>query len=203
MNVGFDFDMTLVDSSKGVFETTKEVLYIHLGANEIDDSTIWNTVGLPLTRIFENIVPAPLKEACERSYLGFYPTLGIENSTLMPGAVFCLNYLHAMNVPTFLISAKTSVNLHLMLEHHALEFNGVAAGVHGDEKVQFIREFNLEFYVGDQMADAQAAKLANIQSIIVRNQFNSDVEDWEIQPDFVIDSLFQFPTLFEKYFLIR
>jgi phosphoglycolate phosphatase-like HAD superfamily hydrolase len=201
--VGFDFDMTLVDSSIGVFETTKAVLDKIIGLDSVEKTTIWNTVGQPLFRIFEGIVPLARKEACEQLYLDLYPTSGIKNSILMPGVSFSLNYLHAANVPTFLVSAKTSVNLNLMLKHHSLEFDGVAAGVHGEEKVRFIQDFNLSVYVGDQKADVEAAKFADVKSVIVRNKFNSDIKKWEIQPDFVVDSLFEFPTLFQSNFLFR
>ena len=190
-NIAFDFDMTLVDTSRGIIDTTKAVLSEFSPQMDDAEKSALRTFGLPLKNIFIDFVPLGMESQAISRFMDLYPTIGVAGSTLVPEVVETLTALGNQGHTLSLISAKSGINLNLMLGHHGLSFECVISDVHGTEKSRHMVDLGVDLYVGDQESDVAAARAAGCKICIIRTNFNADIAMWETQPDFIIDQMNQ------------
>ena len=202
MNVGFDFDMTLVDSSQGIFESVKQVLSELVPRESILHVDLSETVGLPLDRLFDSLVPSEFRQPAIDRYLQIYPDVGIRNSILYRGAKDIIETCESLNYRTVLISAKTPTNLELMLDWHRLSFNRVYGGAHGREKGRHLKNELVDIYIGDQEADVEASLFAGAISVIIRNEYNTDLDAWGHKPDLIFNNLIEAKSYIQAFNLL-
>ena len=82
--VGFDLDLTLVDSADGIVTTFAEAVR-RLRA-PVDPEAMRPLIGVPLETACEDLLPAHLVTPAVRSYRELYSSLGVPRTKLLPGA---------------------------------------------------------------------------------------------------------------------
>jgi phosphoglycolate phosphatase-like HAD superfamily hydrolase len=99
--VGFDLDMTLVDSRVGIVATIRAVLG-ELGVRITDDE-VWRGIGTPLQQMFGPYVAADQVPGAVRRYRELYPTTGVPGITLLRGADVAFAAVRAMHVQVVVV----------------------------------------------------------------------------------------------------
>src|SRR5664279_1323977 len=99
--IGFDLDMTLIDSREGV-RTAMRALVAETGA-PIDPDVVVERLGPPLERELAEWVPADQIDPLADRYRELYAEVGIEGTLALPGAAAALDAVHAMAGRTLVV----------------------------------------------------------------------------------------------------
>jgi phosphoglycolate phosphatase len=151
--VGFDLDMTLVDSADGILATL-EAVGAELGVT-LDRSAARASIGLPLETVCAGWLSPELVAAGVRRYRELYPYVGIPATTLMPGAAGAVRAVRERGGRSLVVSAKVEPAVRAVLEHVGLEVDAVEGGRYGAEKGEALRRHGALAYVGDHRGDVR------------------------------------------------
>lgn len=157
--VGFDLDMTLLDTRPGIAATYR-ALMAATGV-QIDVDLVINRLGPGLPSELANWFPADEVETAVRTFRSFYPDLAIRPSRPLPGALEAMTAVRAAGGTVAVITAKVPHLATMHLEHEGLVPDALVGDVFGDGKERAIRELGVDVYVGDHVADARAARAAD------------------------------------------
>jgi phosphoglycolate phosphatase len=161
--VGFDLDMTLIDSRPGVIATF-DALNAELHTT-IDGRAIAARLGPALETEMAAYFPADEVDAvCDR-YRAIYAELGPPGSSLLPGAAAAVDAVRELAGTTAVITAKYEPNAHRCLAHVGLSVDHVIGWRHGPQKAETLRELGARVYVGDTLPDIAAAHSAGAASV--------------------------------------
>ncbi|ABS05042.1 phosphoglycolate phosphatase [Kineococcus radiotolerans] len=170
--VGFDLDMTLVDSSDGIAATLIAVL-AEAGVT-VTAADTRPYAGMPLELILAGLAPgtpASAVEALAARYRGLYPVLGVDSVRAYPGAAAALAAPAAHGGRSVVVSAKHAPNVHRVLAVSGLAGSVAAADVTGDlfaeAKGVRLAELGATAYVGDHPGDVRAARVAGAVAVAV------------------------------------
>ena len=105
--VGFDLDMTLVDSADGITDALLKVFTDH--GVELTREDVRNTIGLPLDMVFPMWLPDESYEQLLDEYRDHYGKYGIPKSVALPGAHDAIAAVHDAGGEVIVISAKKNV----------------------------------------------------------------------------------------------
>lgn len=196
--VGFDLDMTLIDSRPGI-HTTFVALAAESG-HHFDADLIVARLGPRLEAEMANWVPAELVDPLSDRYRELYAEVGIRGGVLpLPGAAEALGAVTAAGGRTLVVTAKYEPNAWMCLEHTELAVDAVVGWRHGPEKGETLAEHGAAIYVGDTPPDLEAARLAGAVAIgVPSGPFGAD-ELAEAGADVVLDSLVGFPAWFAAW----
>ena len=111
--VGFDLDMTLVDSRAGIAETLRATR--PSSGSALTDADIWPTIGIPLEDALRQWLPEDQVDAAVASYRERYPALGVPITTTLPGAAEAMAAVRALGGRTAVVSAKIESAVHTVL----------------------------------------------------------------------------------------
>jgi phosphoglycolate phosphatase len=167
--IGFDFDQTLADSSEGIAKCLQivcESLKKEVSPNELNRLAI---SGRPLKETLSAFVNESEIALAVDIFLQIYPTVGVNGTILFPNVRELIDLLKMENYSVSILSAKTHQNLILSLDHLNLQVDRAVGGLDFSGKVKHIQEFNLDFYIGDQITDMIAAYEAECKGILVNN----------------------------------
>lgn len=156
--VGFDLDMTLVDSSDGIVATLQAALAdwgVHPTADQL-----WPFMGLPLEDILAPLLPADQVPAARARYRELYPDVGVVGTRMLPGAREALDAVRALHGRVVVVSAKREAAVHLVLEQVGLAADVVAGDLFGTQKATALVEQGVSVYVGDHVGDVRGAVAA-------------------------------------------
>lgn len=162
-SVGFDLDMTLVDSAAGIEATLRATLAEH--GRPLAPAALWPLLGVPLEAIVEALVPDLDGEAVVRRYRELYPVLGVEQVTAMPGAVEAVEAVRALGGRVVVVSAKAERAVLRVLRHVGLAPDEVVGDLFGAGKAVALRRFAARVYVGDHPGDMAAAHAAGCVAV--------------------------------------
>jgi len=199
--VGFDLDMTLVDSTDGIVATLAQA-YAQAGDADpdvvIDRERAWPLMGYPLDRIISELMPATDVGLVADTYRSLYPTLGIARTTLLPGVLEAFAAIRRVGGRVLVVSAKSEPGLHHVLEaigllDRAHRPDVIAGGRFGLQKAEVLLAENAGVYVGDHIGDVEAARAAGARSVAVRTGPQSAQELLRAGADVVLDDLLGFP----------
>ena len=123
--------------------------------------------GLKLEAMLERVIPKKFLSQARDTFMEVYPELGIAGTKPMPGAIQLIQKLRSAGHKLVMISAKSTRNLELSMEHLQFEFDEVYGDASGEKKTEYILKSNTEIYVGDQKSDVVAAISAGIVAILV------------------------------------
>jgi phosphoglycolate phosphatase len=156
--VGFDLDMTLIDSRPGIAATYRSVV-ARTGV-QIDVDTVVGRLGPPLAHEMANWFPAERVDEAVRLYRSLYPGDAIEPAALLPGAAEAFAAVRAAGGRVIVVTAKRADLAALHLEHLKLVADVLVGDVWADGKAAALREHGAAVYVGDHIADMAAARAA-------------------------------------------
>ncbi|MEV6694483.1 haloacid dehalogenase-like hydrolase [Micromonospora sp. NPDC051196] len=165
LTVGFDLDMTLVDSRPGIAAAFR-ALTERTGV-PVDAEAAVSRLGPPLrTEIARWFPPEQVDEAV-RIYRGLYPAYAITPTVPLPGARAALDAVRERGGRVLVVTAKHGRLARLHLDHLGLGVDEVAGDLFAEEKATALRAHGATYYVGDHVADMVAAKAAAVPAIAV------------------------------------
>jgi phosphoglycolate phosphatase len=163
--VGFDLDMTLLDTRPGIRATYDE-LSRETGV-PIDSAAVVTRLGPPAQQEMANWFPADQVEAATRRYLELYPHHAVEASLPMPGAREALAAVRRHGGRSVVVTAKHAPNAELHMRHLGLDVDEVVGSLWGGGKGPALAERGATVYVGDHVLDVEGARVAGATSVTV------------------------------------
>jgi phosphoglycolate phosphatase len=161
--VGFDLDMTLIDSRPGIAAAYR-ALTAQTGVH-VDADLAVTRLGPPLRTELSAWFPADQVEAAVDTYRALYPQFAVTPSTPLPGAVAALAAVRAMGFRVVVVTSKLGRLATLHLEHLGMTADEVAGDLFAEGKATALVEHDVGWYVGDHVADMVAARTAGVPGI--------------------------------------
>lgn len=191
-SVGFDLDMTLVDSAAGIEATLRATLAEH--GRILDAAVLWPLLGVPLEVTVETLVPDLDGDAVVRRYRELYPVLGVEQVTAMPGAFEAVAAVRGLGGRVVVVSAKLERAVHRVLDHVGLAPDEVVGDLFGAGKAVALQRFGARVYVGDHPGDMAAAHAAQCTAVGVSTGPHDAAALRAAGADHVLGDLGEFPA---------
>ena len=161
--VGFDLDMTLIDSRPGI-----HAAYLALTARTgvfVDADLAITRLGPPLRAELAEWFPAEDVEEAVTTYRALYPDYAITPSVPTPGAVAALAAVRELGLRVIVVTSKLGRLAHLHLDHLGMVADEVAGDLFAEGKAAALTEHGVRWYVGDHVADMVAARTAGVPGI--------------------------------------
>ncbi|PBC62836.1 haloacid dehalogenase [Streptomyces sp. Tue6028] len=195
--VGFDLDMTLIDSRPGI-----QACYRALSARTgtyIDCDLVITRLGPPLEEELVNWFPAEEVAVVADLYREMYPVHAITGTPAMPGAREAIAAVQAAGGRALVVTAKWEPNAKMHLEHLGIEADAVVGDLWAEQKAQALREYGASVYVGDHTGDVRGARTADAYSVAVTTGPCDAAELRAAGADVVLTDLTEFPAWLESY----
>jgi phosphoglycolate phosphatase len=195
--VGFDLDMTLIDSRPGVHAVMTE-LSRETGVY-IDADAVVERLGPPLDEELAHWFPAAEIDAVGDRYRALYPAFAIAPVPAMPGAAESFAAIRAAGGRIMVVTAKYGPNAGLHLDHVGLAPDILVGWHWGPKKGEALREHGATVYVGDHVADIHGARAADAVAVSVATGPVPAAELAAAGADVVLADLTGFPAWLAGY----
>jgi phosphoglycolate phosphatase len=194
--VGFDLDMTLIDSRPAIMASFAGVA-ADTGV-AIDPAEVDGRLGIKLQDELAYWFPPAEVDAAVRVYRQHYLRLLASHTTLLAGAPQALATVRAAGARAVVITAKYEGSARLSLDAVGLTADDLFADAHGPEKAEVLTRIGAAVYVGDTPADMRAAVAAGAHPVgVSTGSFSADELHAAGAAD-VLASLAGFPELYRK-----
>ena len=176
----FDMDGTLTDSSPGIVRCVNHGL-VALGFSEVEEARIRAMIGLPLTTIYDSLIPGcddALADLAVAAYRERFNDTGIFENSLFPGVVEGLDALRAGGYSLTIVTSKVVVAAQRVIEHFQIagRFDGVfgpGLAERTSNKPELLAralrqassDRSLMAMVGDRKEDMAAARVHGVRGI--------------------------------------
>lgn len=197
LTVGFDLDMTLIDSRPGI-HACYQALSERTGTY-IDADLAITRLGPPLADELVNWFPAEQVAAMADVYREMYPTIAITATPAMAGAREAMAAVRAAGGRAIVVTAKYEPNAKLHLSHLGIEPDAVIGDLWAERKAEALREYGAGIYVGDHTGDVRGARTANALSVAVATGPCDAEELRAAGADVVLTDLREFPSWLAGY----
>jgi len=191
-SVGFDLDMTLVDSADGIVASVQHVVAqygVHADGDEIR-----STIGLPLDHVFPRWLPDEPYDVLLAAYRAHYREHGIPLTRPMPGAAEAIADVRERGDRVLVVTAKYGAVAGLALQVAGLDADEIVGDLFAEGKATALREHEAWVYVGDHPGDVRAARSAGVHAIVVATGPTSVEELHAVGPDVVLPDLTHLPA---------
>ena len=199
--VGFDLDMTLIDSRPGV-KAAYDLLAAETGTG-IDSDLVVSRLGPPLEVELANWFPPHRVRAVAELYRALYPGVAVAAVEALPGAREALSAVRHHRGRSAVVTAKHGDHARMHVAHLGLDVDTVQGHVWRDGKAAALRAESATVYVGDHVHDVHAARRADAAAVAVATGSSPRAELAAAGADVVLDSLEQFPAWLEEHLLTR
>ncbi|MDB1088127.1 haloacid dehalogenase-like hydrolase [Streptomyces sp. ACA25] len=163
--VGFDLDMTLIDSRPGIHAAYRE-LSAATGVH-IDADLAVSRLGPPLEHELAHWFPAGEVPVVADRYRELYVEHAIEPTFALPGAREAIAAVQGHGGRAVVVTAKHGVNAKLHLDHLGLAADALIGSLWAEAKGEALREHGAQVYVGDHVADVRGARAAGALALAV------------------------------------
>jgi phosphoglycolate phosphatase len=194
--VGFDLDMTLVDSRAAILASFAAVA-AETGV-AIDPAGVDSRLGIKLEDELAHWFPAAEVAHAVAIYRRHYPVLSGPLTSVLPGARESLAAVRAAGALVVVISAKFEPAVRRVLDDAGLAVDKVFGGVHGPEKGRVLAALAADAYVGDTPADMTAAAGAGAWPVGVATGSFSRADLQAAGAAVVLSSLADFPGQYAR-----
>ncbi|MEU6231870.1 HAD hydrolase-like protein [Kitasatospora sp. NPDC047058] len=192
LTVGFDLDMTLLDTRPGIRAT-----YVALSAEtgtHIDADLVVTRLGPPLLDELANWFPAERVPAVATRYRELYREHAFAPTVPLPGAHAAVAAVRAHGGRVAVITGKYEPNARLHLEHAGLHADALAGDLWAETKGEALREQGASVYVGDHLGDIVGARHAGAVAVgVATGPYGAD-ELLAAGADVVLADLTGFPA---------
>jgi phosphoglycolate phosphatase len=201
--VGFDLDLTLVDSAPGIARTMRAALAAeHAGdwpPGEPSDEVMRPHIGIPLEASVRLLAPDADIDRVVAAYRRLYPELGVPGTVLLPGVAESFAAVRAAGGRVLVVSAKTHAAVHAVLAHVGLgpgplEPDLVAGDLFAGQKGRRLLREGAHAYVGDHPGDMEAARVARATAVAVLTGGAGEEDLRTAGADVVLPGLEAFPA---------
>ncbi|MGW3989719.1 HAD family hydrolase [Streptomyces sp. NPDC004830] len=197
LTVGFDLDMTLIDSRPGI-RACYRALSERTGVY-IDADLAVTRLGPPLAEELINWFPAEEVPAMADAYRAMYPAYAVEATPALPGAREAVDAVREAGGRAIVVTAKYEPNAKLHLAHLGIEPDAVIGDLWAEQKAEALREHEAGVYVGDHVGDVRGARTAGALSVAVATGPCSPEELRAAGADVVLGDLTEFPRWMADY----
>ena len=198
--VGFDLDMTLIDTVVG-FVATLDALGTELGVTFPSAELGIRALGPPLDQTLAPYLPAAEVAGAIERFRAIYPDHAIRATPHLAGAPEAIAAVRRHHGRVVLVTGKYTPNAQLHVDHLALDVDLVAGLVWGEAKGEVLREEGARVYVGDHVHDVAGALAAGAVSVSVLTGGSTREELVAAGTDAVIDDLTAFPAWLDEHLL--
>ncbi len=197
--VGFDLDMTLIDSRPGIKRVWEE-LSASTGVY-VDSDLAVSRLGPPLEVELANWVPEDQIETFVGHYRALYPDHAITGAAALPGVGDALAAVRGAGGRSVVVSAKHERHVRHHVDHLGLDVDEVVGGLWGAGKGAALREHGAAIYVGDHVHDVEGARAAGAVAVAVATGPCSADELAAAGADVVLNDLGEFRDWFDEHVL--
>lgn len=198
--VGFDLDMTLIDTAPG-FVATLDALGAELGVAFPSAELGVRALGPPLDETLAPFLPASEVAAAIDRFRVLYSDHAIHATPHLAGAPEALAAVRRHHGRVVLVTGKYTRNAQLHVDHLALDVDLVAGEVWGEGKAAVLRVEGASIYVGDHVHDVAGARAAGALSVSVVTGGSTREELEAAGTDVVLEDLTEFPAWLDEHLL--
>ncbi|WP_320780117.1 HAD family hydrolase [Streptomyces sp. CRN 30] len=195
--VGFDLDMTLIDSRPGIHANYR-ALSARTGTY-VDADLAVTRLGPPLEQELAHWFPAERIAEVGALYREMYPTHAIAATPALPGAREAIAAVRAAGGRAVVVTAKYEPNAQLHLAHLGIEPDAVIGDLWAEQKAEALIEHGAHVYVGDHLGDIRGARAAGAHSVAVATGPYAADELRAAGADTVLPDLTAFPAWLAEY----
>jgi len=190
--VGFDLDLTLIDTAAG-FRQVLLALGAELGVDfPVEEMTA--RLGPPLDHLLAPHLPPDRVGPAGDRFRALYPDHAITTVPALAGAHEAFAAVRAHGGRVLVVTGKYGPNAQLHLDHLGLEADHLESWVWGVGKAEVLRREGALAYVGDHVHDVEGARAADVLSVSVLTGGCTRAELEEAGTDVVLDDLSAFPA---------
>ncbi|MDH6126250.1 HAD family hydrolase [Kitasatospora sp. GP82] len=197
LTVGFDLDMTLLDTRPGI-KAAYQALSDATGT-WIDSDLVVTRLGPPLARELANWFPPEHLDEVVTRYRSLYREHALPGTLVLPGARESLAAVRARGGRVAVITGKYEPNARLQLDYVGLDPDIVVGDTWAETKGDALREHGAAVYVGDHLGDIRGARAADAVAIGVATGPYGAAELREAGADVVFGDLTEFPAWLAEY----
>ncbi|MFJ9347186.1 HAD family hydrolase [Streptomyces sp. NPDC101237] len=197
LTVGFDLDMTLIDSRPGI-HACYTALAERTGTH-IDADLAITRLGPPLAEELINWFPAERIAEMSELYRAMYPEIAIAATPAMPGAREAIEAVRGAGGRAVVVTAKYEPNAKLHLTHLGMVPDAVVGDLWAEQKAAALREHGASVYVGDHVGDVRGARTAGALSVAVATGPCAADELLAAGADVVLGDLTELPAWLAAY----
>ncbi len=197
--VGFDLDLTLIDTRPG-FAATLDVLAAETGV-ALDVADISSRLGPPLDLMLAPYYPAEQLPAVVASFRAHYPEHAVSATLALPGAHESLAAVRRLGGRSIVVTGKYAANAELHVSALGFEIDRLVGDVWGSGKAVALLEEGASIYVGDHVHDVEGARAAGALSVSVTTGASTEQELREAGTDVVLPDLTAFPAWLDRHVL--
>ena len=192
--VGFDLDLTLVDSRPGI-KASLQALAAESG-RPIDADDVVSKLGPPISGELARWFAADEVDAALATFRGYMAQFGAAEAVALPGAHEALAAVHASGGRCLVVTAKHEPLARITLGACGLDVDDVVGGAWAAQKGDALKAAGAAVYVGDNPSDVLGARVAEATAVLVRTSLHiGALTEAELQaagPDVVLDDLHAF-----------
>lgn len=189
--VGFDLDMTLLDTRAGIAATFR-ALTAQTGV-WVDADLAVSRLGPPLQTELAHWFPPDQVAAAVCRFRELYPTCAIAEAVPLPGAHAAVRAVVDLPGEVIVVTAKLGRLAQAHLAHAGIAVSGVIGDRFAGGKVAALTESGAGVYVGDHVADVRAARAAGAVAVGVTTGAHTAAELRAAGADVVLADLRAFP----------
>lgn len=194
--VGFDLDMTLIDTRPGIAAAYR-ALTAQTGVH-VDAEAAVSRLGPPLRHELRRWFPPERVEDAVEAYRALYPRYAITPSVPLPGAAEALAAVRARGLRVVVVTSKLGSLARLHLEHVGFPVDELAGDLFAEGKAAALTAHDVRMYVGDHVADMTAARVAGVPGVGVVTGPCGAAELRQAGAELVLDDLTGFPAALDR-----
>ncbi len=195
--VGFDLDMTLIDTVPG-FSRTLLALGAELGV-DFPVAELTSRLGPPLEALLAGHLAEEAVAAAGDRFRALYPEHAIACVPTLPGAEAALAAVRRHGGRLLVVTGKYPANARLHLDHLSLVVDHLEGWVWGIGKAAVLRREGASIYVGDHVHDVEGALAAGVLSVSVLTGGCTREELLDAGTHVVLDGLHDFPAWLDDH----
>jgi phosphoglycolate phosphatase len=195
-HVGFDLDMTLVDSRAAILGSFA-ALAAETGV-PIDSAAVDRRLGIKLQDELAHWFPVTEIDDAVLIYRRHYLQVLGPLTIRLPGAAQALAAVRTAGARAVVITAKYETTARLSLDSVGLSADDLFADAHGPQKAAVLASIGAGVYVGDTPADILAAVSCGVHPVGVATGSFTAAELRTAGAADVLESLTDFPALYRK-----
>ena len=199
--VGFDLDMTLIDTRPGI-AAVWEALSAETGV-PIDAAAAVARLGPPLDEELAVWFAEDQRAAAGDRFRALYPALAVAPVDVLTGAREAVAAVRRHGGTVVVVTGKYEPNARLHLDHLGLEVDHLVGWLWGAQKAAALVEHGASVYVGDHVGDVEGARAAGALSVGVPTGPVTADELRAAGADVVLDDLAAFPAWLDGHVLAQ
>lgn len=164
--VGFDLDMTLLDTSTGIAETLRR-----LGSEEgveIDTEDVLARLGTPWREVMLAWFPEERSDHVTVRFRELFVEHGLDGCVAMAGAAEALELVRGAGFRPIVVTGRHGPTARACLAQVGFDLgDDVTGGVFGPAKGEVLRAAGAVAYVGDTPSDVEGARAADALAVSV------------------------------------